>query len=229
MGEAPGSERLLSSVIRKRRATPHFDGTPMAEADLQRILAAGLLAPSGYNLQPWRFIVVRSNAQKTRLRVAAMNQAQVQEASVVIVACGDSEGWKEDVETVIEIGRRYGAGDEESSRRMRAAVHATFSGQHRDLGGFEGQSLAWVNRQVMIAFTTMLWMAETLGYDTAPMEGFSASAVGKVLRLPPSVHPVAMLAIGRLQGPDKKYLGRLPSARTCFAERWASAMQIDLP
>jgi nitroreductase len=25
---------------------------------------------------------------------------------------------------------------------------------------------------VMIAMTTMMWMAEVLGYDTAPMEGF---------------------------------------------------------
>ncbi len=30
----------------------------------------------------------------------------------------------------------------------------------------------WTNRHVMIAFTTMMWMAEVLGYDTAPMEGF---------------------------------------------------------
>ena len=32
----------------------------------------------------------------------------------------------------------------------------------------------WVDRHVMIAFTTMMWMAEVLGYDTAPMEGFDA-------------------------------------------------------
>jgi nitroreductase len=56
---------------------------------LSAILRAGLEAPSGYNLQPWHFVVVRNPEQKRRLREAAMGQAKVEEAGAVIVCCGD--------------------------------------------------------------------------------------------------------------------------------------------
>src|SRR5207249_834520 len=58
--DEPRRERLLSEVIEERRATPSFDGSPVADEDLRRILEAGTKAPSGYNIQPWRFVVVRS-------------------------------------------------------------------------------------------------------------------------------------------------------------------------
>ncbi|HKF24068.1 MAG TPA: nitroreductase family protein, partial [Candidatus Angelobacter sp.] len=70
-------EKLLSEAIRERRATPSFEDVPIHDADLEKILRAGLEAPSGYNLQPWRFIVMRDRAQKKKLRQAAFNQSKV--------------------------------------------------------------------------------------------------------------------------------------------------------
>ena len=81
----------LADAIRQRRATPSFDGEPIPPGDLHQILEAGLNAPSGYNMQPWRFIVVQHPEQRKRLRAASYNQAKVEEASAVIVACGDME------------------------------------------------------------------------------------------------------------------------------------------
>jgi nitroreductase len=72
-----GQQRLLTEAIAERRATPAFDGSPVPDEVLSAILRAGLGAPSGYNLQPWRFVVVRSPEQKRRLREAAMGQAKV--------------------------------------------------------------------------------------------------------------------------------------------------------
>jgi len=86
-------EKLLSQVVQERRATPSFQEVPIHSADLEKIITAGLSAPSGYNLQPWRFVVVRDRDQKKKLRATAYNQAKVEEASAVIVACGDSQGW----------------------------------------------------------------------------------------------------------------------------------------
>src|SRR6202522_4063645 len=97
-------EKSLSQAIRERRATPSFDGAPIPADDLRKILEAGLSAPSGYNMQPWRFIVVQGEEQKKRLRAASYNQAKVEEASAVIVACGDADGWRKDLEPVIEQG-----------------------------------------------------------------------------------------------------------------------------
>ena len=74
-------EKSLQQAIYGRRATPSFDGAPMPMEDLEAILRAGLQAPSGYNLQPWRFVVVQTAEQKKRLRAASFNQAKVEEAS----------------------------------------------------------------------------------------------------------------------------------------------------
>src|SRR6202051_4849325 len=87
-------EKSLSRAIAERRASPSFDESPIPDADLMKILQAGLHAPSGYNLQPWRFIVLRNPEQKKKLRAASFNQAKVEEASVMIVACGDADGWR---------------------------------------------------------------------------------------------------------------------------------------
>src|ERR1700733_14565458 len=99
-------EKTLSRAITERRASPSFDGSPISDADLKGILQAGLLAPSGYNLQPWRFVVVRSAEQRKRLRAASYNQAKVEEASVIIVACGDADGWRNgDLEEMLRLGK----------------------------------------------------------------------------------------------------------------------------
>ena len=103
------TEKTLSRAIAERRASPSFDGSPIPDADLQKILQAGLHSPSGYNLQPWRFIVVRSPEQKKKLRAASYNQAKVEEASVMIVACGDADGWRSgDLDEMLRLGRQGG-------------------------------------------------------------------------------------------------------------------------
>lgn len=210
-------ERSFSEVVEERRATPSFDGEPIPDTDLRRILEAGLRAPSGYNLQPWRFVVVRTPEQRRRLRAASFNQAKVEEASVVIVACGDKDGWRTDMEEMIRMGRESGM-TENYAAQARVNI-PEYLGNHPNLA-------AWLNRHVMIALTTMMWMAEVLGYDTAPMEGYEAEKVCEVLRLPLSYEVVALLGIGHLQGPDKFNGGRFSMAHTVFDEEYGRPIRL---
>lgn len=210
-------EKPLSEVIQQRRATPSFDGEPIPDADLKKIIEAGLAAPSGYNLQPWRFIVVRTPEQRRRLRSAAFNQAKVEEASAVIVACADKDGWRSDMEEMIRMGREGGM-TENYAAQARVSI-PEYIGSHPNF-------TAWLNRHVMIALTTMMWMAEALGYDTAPMEGYEADKVCEVLRLPLSYEVVALLGIGHLTGPDKFYGGRFSMARTVFDEEYGKPIKL---
>src|SRR5271156_2465844 len=203
-------EKTLSQAIAQRRATPSFDGAPIPNEDLKKILEAGLRAPSGYNMQPWRFIVVRTPEQRRRLRSASFNQAKVEEASVVIVACGDADGWRNgDIEEMLRMGCEGGM-PENYADQARQNISNYFS-NHPNL-------TAWLNKHVMIAFTTMMLMAEVLGYDTAPMEGFEQEKVREVLRLPLSYNVVALLAIGHAKGPPKFSGGRFSMAHTIFGE-----------
>ncbi len=221
MSLSPANEKPLSQALGERRATSSFLPDPVPDADLVRILEAGLSAPSGFNLQPWRFVVVRDPAQRLLLRQAAMNQAKVEEAPVVIVACGDAEAWRNgDLDEVIRLAQEHGYGEEKDHARIRKNVMATFDSPPGSAGGLAPDFSLWVNRQTMIALTTMMWMAEVLGYDTAPMESFYEDKVKTILGIPVQVRVVALLAIGRRKGEQKRFAGRFDRRRTVFAESW---------
>ncbi len=225
MSQPIPTRKTFSEAVRDRRATPHFLSDPVPDSDLQTILEAGLAAPSGYNLQPWRFVVVRDPAQRKRLREAAMSQPKVEEAPVVIVACGDPEAWRNgDLDEVLQLSRQHGFNDEKRLESTRAKVTKFFESAPGVASGVAPDFAVWVNRQTMIAFTTMMWMAEVLGYDTAPMEGFYEDKVRATLGIPDHVRVVALLAIGRLSGPDKLFAGRFPMSRTVFADSWGGPL-----
>lgn len=212
------TEKTLTQAIADRRATPSFDGAPIPPDDLRKIIHAGLQAPSGYNMQPWRFVVVQSPEQKKKLRAAGYNQGKIEEASAVIVACGDADGWRKDLDLMLQQGRDGGM-PESYADQARNSVPNYLSSFNAD------QMKAWLNKQVTIAYTHMLLMAETLGYDTAPMEGFEQDKVHEVLKLPLSYWVVAFLAIGHLKGTDKFDGGRFDMGHTVFGEEFGKPLK----
>lgn len=214
-------EKLLSQVIAERRATQSFEHVPIHAADLGKIIRAGLEAPSGYNLQPWRFIVVRDGEQKKKLSEAAFGQPKVAEASVVIVALGDPQGWKNgDLDEMLKLAAEHGYGGPQEHDGARRSITGFLGGPPGTAAGLGPTFDIWANRHTMIALTTMMWMAEAIGYDTAPMEGFDEAKVKALLHIPERVRVVALLAIGRRKGNDKPYGGRFDTSHTVFAEEW---------
>jgi len=214
---ASRTEKSLSEVIEQRRDTPSFDGAPIPDGDLARILEAGLNMPSGFNLQPWRFVVVRTPELKRKLRAACFNQPNVEEASALVVACADKDGWRSDMEEMIRMGRESGM--TENYAESARAIIPEFISTHPNLS-------AWLNRHVMIAFTAMMLMAETLGYDTSATEGYDADKVCQVLNLPISYEVIAILGIGRLRGPDKYNGGRFSMQRTVFEGEYGKPIKL---
>jgi nitroreductase len=206
-----GPLKPLPQALLERRATGRFRPDPVPEEHLEAILRLALQAPSGYNLQPWRFIVVRDAANRQRLMKAAFNQPKVGQAPVVVIAVGMKEEWKEWADEVFQEGARRGAGRPENVATYQQQALAFLSTQPMD---------AWVNRHTMIAFTTMMLVAEAYGLDTAPMEGFDAAAVKAEFGLPEEAEVVALLAIGRAEAPDKPYTGRFELPRVVYTERY---------
>jgi nitroreductase len=210
----PGGEPLkpITQVLLERRATNHFTDEEVPEEYLNAILNFGTQAPSGYNLQPWRFIVVRDEENRKRLQQVAFNQPKVAEAPVVIICFGMKEEWKELAGEIFREGAERGAGSIETWEQARdGAVQALTAMQKMDV---------WVNRHVMIAFTTLMLVAEAYGFDTAPMEGFDAAGVKREFGLPDEAEVCALLAIGRAAAPEKAYPGRFDLDRIIYSERY---------
>jgi nitroreductase len=66
-----------------------YKSDPVPEEKLQQLLKYATRAPSGGNLQPWEFVVVKSPEVRAKLAKAAMDQTSVATAPVIIVTCAD--------------------------------------------------------------------------------------------------------------------------------------------
>ena len=216
----PGGEPLkpFTQAVVERRATNAFAPDEVPEETLNAILQLGLQAPSGYNLQPWRFIVVREEENRKRLQSVAFNQPKVGQAPVVVIAVGMKEEWKHRADEVFQEGAARGAGSPDTVEQYKQGALGFLSHMPMDV---------WVNRHTMIAFTTLMYAAEVYGFDTAPMEGFDAAAVKREFNLPEEAEVVALLAIGRADMPDKAYPGRFPLERVVYSERYGEAWKSD--
>lgn len=210
-GKADG----LAAAVSRRRATPSFKPDPVPEELLNDLLETATMAPSGYNLQPWRFIVVRDAESRRRLRAAALGQPKVEQAPVMIIACGDRLGWRDgDLDRVLSDGKTTGyIKDEKMAEGIRRNARQYLESTDIDV---------WVTRQTMIAFTFLLLAAEMRGLDTAPMEGFDEAKVREAFAIPSTARVIALMAIGYGQPPDKPYGGRFPLDRVVFDDRYGA-------
>jgi len=203
--------KSITETILHRRATQSFEPEEIPENYLNAILEFGAQAPSGYNLQPWRIIVVREEENRKKLQKAAFNQRKIGEAPVVLIVVGLKEGWKETAEEVFKKGAERGAGNPEKVKEAKEQAMQFLNELPMDV---------WVTRHSMIALTHMMLIAEAFGYQTAPMEGFEPDAIKKEFGIPEEGEVVSLLGIGRIKGEQKPYPGRFPINRLVFQEHY---------
>ncbi|HEY9609857.1 nitroreductase family protein [Allocoleopsis sp.] len=206
----------LKDSIEQRRAVRSFRSDPIPEAALQEILRLGVRAPSGYNLQPWRFVVVREPENKEKLKACAFNQRQVGEAPVVLICCGDRRVAEPDyIESVIKLGFDNGAVNEAYADVMRQKIPALFE-NHPCFENVE----AWTNRHTMLAVAHLMIVAKSYGVDSCPMEGFVSAQVKEAFQIPEEVDVCCLLALGYVAEPFKPYGGRFGIDQVFFGESY---------
>ena len=77
----------LFKIIKERRSIRRYKEKEIPMEEINKILEAGIYAPSAGNRQPWEFIIVRRNDNKKKLAEAAYNQNWIMEAPVIMVVC----------------------------------------------------------------------------------------------------------------------------------------------
>jgi len=171
-------------AIEKRRAIKSFDASHKMTADEERrLLEAAQLSPTAFNIQNWRFVVVKDPELRKQIRAAAWDQAQVTDASLLIVVCGDTKSWTKNPE-------RYWR-----NAPQAAEVLVPMIGQYYE--GREQVQRDEVMRSAGMAAQTIMLAAKAMGYDTCPMDGFDFDAVGKLINLPDD-HEISMfVAVGK--------------------------------
>ena len=92
----------LEQLMATQRAVRHFDGRPVDDTMIERVLKAATRAPSARNIQPWRFVVVRDPVTKAALGkifdelgqqfygANAPERTPWQEVPVLVVVCAEN-------------------------------------------------------------------------------------------------------------------------------------------
>ena len=212
----------LKAAIEGRRAARAFRPNPIPEAILEEVFRLGLHSPSGYNLQPWRFIAVREQANRDKLKGCAFGQRQVGEAPLVLICCGDRRVANKDyIESIIELGKNEGAVNEAYADVMRQAIPQLFENKPC----FESIE-AWTNRHTMLAVAHLMIVAKSFGLDTCPMEGFVTAQVKEAFNIPAEVDVCCLLAMGYATEPFKQYGGRFGIEQVFYGESFGEPFQI---
>lgn len=84
---------MVMNAITSRKSVRKYSDKPITDDVLNKILEAGRLAPSWCNVQPWKFVVVKTQAIKDLLCEASGGQTQVKNAKVLICAVADLDSW----------------------------------------------------------------------------------------------------------------------------------------
>jgi nitroreductase len=175
----------VPAAIEARHAVRKYKPQPIPDEDLERILQLTGLAPSAFNVQPWRFVVVRDPALKQQLQAAAYNQPQVGAAAAVIVLYSDMADALANLDEVLHPG--LPAERREPSKQGILNAFANKSDAERE---------AWGAGQTFIALGFLLLAAQSLGYASSPMGGFDPEQVRALLGLPAHAAIPAIVALG---------------------------------
>jgi len=188
----------VKTAIKERRAIKKFDSQhEMTEAEVDELISLAMLFPTALNIQNWRFVMVRDSELVREIRAAAWDQAQVTDASLLIILCADLRAWAK------EPKRYWRDAPAEVSTFMVDAIDNYYRGRdqvQRDEA----------MRSCGIAAQTLMLAAKSMGYDSCSMDGLDFDAVGKLIKLPED-HVIAMfVAIGKGTREPWPRSGQLP-------------------
>ena len=195
-------------AILARRAVKHYQPDfVFPEADEQKLFDLVRHAPTSFNMQNWRFVVVKDKELREKVKEAAWGQAQVTDASLLIVLCADIKAWEKQPE-------RYWQDSPAAVREMMTPMIGKFYQGREQVQRDEAM------RSVGIAAQTLMLSAKAMGYDSCPMIGFDADAVAKLINLPAD-HAVGMLlVIGKAAKPANPKGGFLPMSDIKITDRF---------
>ncbi|QPJ63640.1 MAG: nitroreductase family protein [Candidatus Nitronauta litoralis] len=186
-------------AIYQRRAIKHFDPdhrlTPVEET---KLLEAAIQSPTSFNIQHWRFVVLRDSELRAKIRKEHGNdQAQMTDASLLIVMTADTKAWAKNPE-------RYWANAPKEVSDLLVGWMGPFHEGRDWLQRDEAQ------RSIGMAMQTLMLSAKAMGYDSCPMIGYDIEAVAKLINLPEDHVMGAMVAIGKKTKDSWPKPGQLP-------------------
>ncbi len=189
----------VHEAIRTRRAVKSFDPEySLSSEQRSELLHLAMQAPTAFNLQHWRFLTVDDPELRRQIRAVARDQAQVTDASMLVILCADLSSWEKYAEQVWK----------DAPQEVRERVTAGIDAYYRNRPQVQRDEAM---RSCGIAGQTLMLAARAFGLDSCPMDGFDFDAVARLIHLPAD-HVIAfMVAIGKKTKDVWPKPGQLPA------------------
>ena len=198
----------VSEAIEARRSVKHYDPEHiMPEADLAELIRLIKLAPSSFNMQNYRILVVRDPEIRQQIRVAAWDQPQVTDASVLFIMCADLTSHLADPADY------WSHAPEEVQNILGPMIKPFYEGNDSLI---RDESM----RSAALAGMTLMLAAKDMGYDSCPMIGFDAAKVSELINLPENYAIGFMIPVGKQAQPGWERGDRLPDEKVVTYDRF---------
>ena len=173
-------------AVYARRAVKHFDAShSLSDAEEKKLFEATIQAPTSFNIQHWRFVVLRDPELRLKIRKEHGNdQAQMTDASLLVLFTADLRAWEKEP-------RRYWT----NAPQEVADLLVNWMGPFHE--GREWLQRDEAQRSIGMAMQTMMLVAQEMGYQSCPMIGFDIDEVAKLINLPDDHVMGPMVAIGK--------------------------------
>lgn len=199
--------QTFESILARRAVKSYQPDFVIPAEDEKKLFEMVRHAPTSFNMQNWRFVVVKDKALRQEICKAAWNQVQVVEASLLVVLCADLKAWNKNPE-------RYW---KDAPKPVQDALVPMIKPFYE---GREQVQRDEAMRSIGIAAQTLMLSAKDMGYDTCPMIGFDVDAVGKLVNLPNDHVVGLLLTIGKAAKPAYPKGGFLPQSEVVIENRF---------
>ena len=195
-------------AVEQRRSIKHFDKNhKLSESEIEKLLSLAILSPTSYNIQNWRFVLVKDSETRKKIRFAAWDQAQVTDSSLLLILCADLKSWKKQPE-------RYWKTAPKEIQDMFVKMIRDFYDGKEQLQRDEAM------RSCGIAAQTLMLTAKAMGYDSGAMIGFDPQKVAEIINLPEDHVIGLMVVVGKQIKPASPRGGQLPLSDIVFTDRF---------
>lgn len=202
-----GSETLQTLNARHSVRT-YKQNVELSQEALHQLLEVAGRAPSAWNLQHWKYLIIQEQADKEKLLPLAYNQKQVVDSSVTIVILGDTQANK-NAEEVYAQSVAAGAVPAAYAERTLVGINNAYA----NYGPQFGSNHAYLNSGLM-AMQLMI-AAKAMGYDSVPMTGFDAAGVSAAFEIDSRYVPTMIISIGLSDEPPHQ-TPRLPVEKLIY-------------
>ncbi|RLJ71220.1 nitroreductase [Hydrogenivirga caldilitoris] len=186
--------------IKERRSITFFDpNREVPDEVLIEILNTAALAPSGYNIQPWEVIVVKSKDKKRKLKDICYGQQKAEDASANIVVIANLNAAEEHVDRVLDSWVELGYIQRKDRNTLREQILSGWKSP-------EKRKRKAIRDSAFFAMSVMI-IARYFGLETHPMEGFDEAKLKKFLGIGKDKLVPLIIAIG-YKHPEKELLPR---------------------